>query len=257
MSLTKQYEKLSKERHKIMKELSFAPSDAVLSKEIKICNDLYHKLGVLQENIKSKEEEIKKLQFAHEKISRDLKKLLEEMRNKENLSYRLKLVAKVQDVLEEYHKKLEGEKIQEFSKCFIDSYNKIARKKNVFEKIKIDTKDYSVTLYKKGNKKIPKSQLSAGEKQIYAIAVLWTLTRISRRPLPFIIDTPLGRLDLDHRDNIINNFFPEASHQLIILSTDTEVDKEYVEKLKPKITKTYNLEYDKGKTKIRGGYFWS
>jgi len=202
------------------------------------------------------DEEIRKLQFAHEKITRDLRKLLEEMKNKDNLSTRLKMVMKVQSALDEYHKTLEEEKTKEFSKLFLESYNQIARKKNVFEKIKVDPKDYSVILYKKGNKKIPKSHLSAGEKQIYAIAVLWTLTKISRRPLPFIIDTPLGRLDLDHRDNLIQNFFPEASHQLIILSTDTEVDKRYMNQLKPKIIRTYNLNYQDGKTNIEKGYFW-
>ena len=127
----------------------------------------------------------------------------------------------------------------------------------MFNKIEVDPVDYSVTLYKKGGKKIPKSQLSAGEKQIYAIAVLWTLIKISGRPLPFIIDTPLGRLDLDHRKNLVKNFFPKASHQLIILSTDAEVDKNYLNQLDQNIRKTYKLNYDSGKTEITPGYFWN
>jgi DNA sulfur modification protein DndD len=255
-SLTKRHDQLIKKQHKLGKEISFAPSDSAISNEVTKCNEFHHKLGTLQQSMQSKDEEIKKLQFAHEKITRDLKKLLEEMRNKDNLSNRLKIIVKIQYVLEEYHKTLENKKIKEFSKLFLESYNQIARKKNVFEKIKIDTKDYSVALYRKGNKKIPKSHLSAGEKQIYAIAVLWTLTKISRRPLPFIIDTPLGRLDLEHRENLIQNFFPKASHQLIILSTDTEVDKKYMNQLKPKIIRTYNLDYKDGKTNIKNGYFW-
>jgi len=74
--------------------------------------------------------------------------------------------------------------------------------------------------------------------------------------LPFIIDTPLGRLDLDHRDNLVKKFFPDASHQLIILSTDTEIDNKYMNSLKPNIVRTYNLDYKDGKTKIKEGYFW-
>jgi DNA sulfur modification protein DndD len=255
-SLTKKYDQLIKGQHKLGKEISFAPSNSVINDEMTKCNELHHQRGVLQQSMKLKSEEIKRLQFFHEKIIRDLKKLLEEMKNKDNLSNRLKMVTKIQSVLEEYHGTLEEEKTKEFSKLFIESYDRIARKKKVFEKIKVNTNDYSVTLYKKGHKKIPKSELSAGEKQIYAIAVLWTLTKISRRPLPFIIDTPLGRLDLNHRENIIKNFFPEASHQLIILSTDTEIDKRYVAELNPHITRTYNLNYNDGKTKIEKGYFW-
>jgi DNA sulfur modification protein DndD len=254
--LTKKHNQLIKKQHKLGKEISFAPSDSAISNKVTKCNELHHKLGTLQQSMQSKDEEIKKLKFAHEQITRNLRKLFEEMKSKENLSNRLKMVTKVQSALEEYHGTLEVEKIKEFSKLFLESYNQIARKKNVFEKIKVDPKDYSVTLHKKGNKKIPKSQLSAGEKQIYAIAVLWTLTKISRRPLPFIIDTPLGRLDLDHGENLIQNFFPKASHQLIILSTDTEVDKKYMDQLKPEITRTYNLNYKNGKTNIEEGYFW-
>jgi DNA sulfur modification protein DndD len=256
-TLTKQNDKLCKLRHKIGKELGFAPTDTAISKEVKKCNDLHHKLGEYQQKIKSKEEEIKQVRYNYEKISRELRKLLDDLKNKDDLSDRLKMINKVQIVLDEYHKELENEKIKEFSNLFIESYNHIARKKNIFEKIEVNTKDYSVTLFKKGNKKVPKTQLSAGEKQIYAIAVLWTLTKISRRPLPFIIDTPLGRLDLEHRDNLIQNFFPDASHQLIILSTDTEVDKKYMNQLKPTTTRTYNLEYEDGSSKISGGYFWT
>ena len=53
--------------------------------------------------------------------------------------------------------------------------------------------------------------------------------------LPIIIDTPLSRLDSAHRDNIVNNYFPNAGEQVIILSTDTEIDKDYYRKLEPRL----------------------
>ena len=62
-----------------------------------------------------------------------------------------------------------------------------------------------------------KDELSAGEKQIYAIAILEALAKTSGRHLPIIIDTPLGRLDSEHCTKLINNYFPYASHQVIIL----------------------------------------
>ena len=128
-------------------------------------------------------------------------------------------------------------------------------KKDVFSKIEISQKDYSVTLYKNGNKKVSKSSLSAGEKQLYAISILWALTKMSKRSLPFIIDTPLGRLDKEHKENIIKNFLPCASKQLIIFSTDTEITKEYQKILKSKINNSLILECDNEKTKLVKGYF--
>ncbi len=88
--------------------------------------------------------------------------------------------------------------------------------------------------------------------------MLWALARGSGRPLPFIIDTPLGRLDASHRQNIVQNFFPRASHQVILFSTDTEIDQQLFKKLQPYISKSYHLEYDeKAKTTcVSAGYFW-
>jgi len=78
-------------------------------------------------------------------------------------------------------------------------------------------------------------------------------------PFPIVIDTPLGRLDSDHRANLVQNYFPYISHQVILFSTDTEVDQEYFEALKPHISHAYHLEYDpdKGATLVSEGYFWN
>lgn len=255
--LVRTHESLIKKIHKIERELEFAPDDAAIDSQIKEINELHKNLGALQQQQKNVDEKINQCKFAHEKIVNQLKKLIEHLKNKNKTTKSLSIVDKVQTALLDYHGCLQDKKLKEFAELFIESYNQIAHKSNIFYKIEIDPNDYSIILYKHGDKKISKSQLSEGEKQIYAIAVLWTLTKISRRPLPFIIDTPLARLDQSHRDNVVLDFFPKASHQLIILSTDTEIDKNYMSKLEPHIAKKYLLRYNDEKTKIESGYFWS
>ena len=100
--------------------------------------------------------------------------------------------------------------------------------------------------------------MSAGEKQIYAIAMLWALALTSRRPLPFLIDTPLGRLDSDHRANLVRKYFPFVSHQVVIFSTDTEIDEVYFQDLLPYLARAYHLSFDEpsGQTRVVDGYFW-
>lgn len=100
--------------------------------------------------------------------------------------------------------------------------------------------------------------MSAGEKQIYAISILEALARTSGRNLPIIIDTPLGRLDSKHRINLIRHYFPYASHQVIILSTDTEVDESFYQELNKYISHAYKLEYlsESACTVAIEGYFW-
>ena len=56
-------------------------------------------------------------------------------------------------------------------------------------------------------------------------------------------DTPLARLDSDHRNLLIERYFPYASHQVLILSTGTEVDERYFEELRPKLAKVYHLDF--------------
>lgn len=105
---------------------------------------------------------------------------------------------------------------------------------------------------------MPKESLSAGERQIYAIAMLDALAKTSGRKLPIIIDTPLGRLDSKHRKKLVENYFPSASHQVIILSTDTEIDKTYLTSLKDHISHTIMLDYigTEGSSSVEPGYFW-
>ena len=96
-----------------------------------------------------------------------------------------------------------------------------------------------------------------GEQQIYTTALLWALAKTSGKSLPMILDTPLGRLDSSHRQLLVERYFPYASHQVILLSTDTEIDKPLHLLLEPHISQTFHLAYQKteGITTIERGYF--
>lgn len=73
--------------------------------------------------------------------------------------------------------------------------------------------------------------------------------------LPVFIDTPLGRLDSEHRDNILENYYPELSEQVIIFSTDTEITTRDIPKIENYISKYYRLVNQDRKTVILEGYF--
>ena len=72
-----------------------------------------------------------------------------------------------------------------------------------------------------------------------------------------IIDTPLSRLDSAHRAALVKKYFPKASDQTIILSTDSEIDERYYRLMAKSVGDEYTLEYnDKEKrTTIVEGYF--
>ena len=96
---------------------------------------------------------------------------------------------------------------------------------------------------------IPKRDLSAGEKQLFATAFIYSLAKLSGRLMPFVIDTPLGRLDRSHRRRFVAEFLPNASHQVILLSTDTEIVGPLYEELRPLLANHHELSrYNGGAT---------
>ena len=88
--------------------------------------------------------------------------------------------------------------------------------------------------------------------------MLEALGKASGRSLPIIIDTPLGRLDSKHREKLVESYFPRASHQVIVLSTDTEVDQRFYDGLRPSVSHAFHLKFDQAErsTAAEEGYFW-
>ncbi len=172
----------------------------------------------------------------------------------------LEMGPKVQAALEEYSQLLRSKKLELLEKYILNGLKMFLHKKDFIEKISIDKETFEVKLFYKNGNPIPKELLSKGEQQMFATAVLWALAKTSGKPLPFIIDTPLARLDIEHRSNLVEKFFPVASHQVIIFSTDSEIGASDYQKLLPSISRTYAMEYisEKGKTvKHDDQYFWN
>ena len=134
---------------------------------------------------------------------------------------------------------------------------KLFRKQNEFGKIEFDTNTFSIRLYNDKMQEISIQDRSAGEMQMISSALIWALTRASNLNLPVVIDTPLGRLDSYHRSHLIEHYYRHLGNQVIILSTDTEITKDYIEIMEQSSYKQYMLDYDESKkyTIIRDGYF--
>ena len=86
--------------------------------------------------------------------------------------------------------------------------------------------------------KVPFSQ---GERQVYIMSIYLALLKTSRQDIPFFIDTPFARIDSNHRENIVAEFFNKVKNQLFILSTDEEIVGSYKKKMENKISNTFTL----------------
>ena len=110
--------------------------------------------------------------------------------------------------------------------------------------VRIDPGDLSVTLHDARHEPVDAQRLSAGERQMMATAVLWGLSQCTGMALPTMIDTPLGRLDSSHRANLVDRYFPNASRQVILLSTDEEIVGQHLLRLLPHVGTRYWLDFD-------------
>ncbi len=168
------------------------------------------------------------------------------------------LAGRTRDTMQEFLRRATEGKIDRLATLITESFRFLLRKQTLVERIAIDPATFAITLHDAAGQALPRQRLSEGEKQIFAIAILWGLARAAARPLPAVIDTPMARLDAAHRQHLVERYFPNASHQVVLFSTDTEVDRHYYQALQPAIARAYHLRYDDRDKVTVGeeGYFW-
>lgn len=235
------------------------PDDDTLQPLLDRLQGLHKDLGSAQAAVDRSKAALQELDLRLGEVNRQLKKVEEKLDDAAKTGDRGVLVAKVQSALEDFARELTEAKVAELRDAVVRSFSLLWRKGDLVRRIEFDPSDLRVTLYDRHDRPLPKQRLSAGEKQIYAISLLWALAQVSGRPLPVIIDTPLGRLDNDHRGNLVTRYFPHASHQVVILSTDTEIDQNYFRELAPVASHAYHLRYDEAEARcvVEKGYFWA
>jgi len=246
--------------HDVVRDLNKAPAEEDISSLVDALKIESKKLGDLQRQWSSLQDDLRRLQNQQAQAEREQEKIEAKIKVGSKETEKLKYLKKLGPALDAYKEQLTKEKISALRSEVTECFNHLMRKSDFVKGIDIDHKTFAVTLLDEHGRSIPREDLSSGEKQIFAIAMLWGLARTSGRALPVVIDTPLGRLDSDHRRNLINNYFPNAGHQVILLSTDTEVDQKLYKQLGPYISKSYHLVYDHKKgssTAEEGRYFWN
>lgn len=166
-------------------------------------------------------------------------------------------VGRVRETLDKFRDAVIRRHLARIEALVLNSFQQLLRKKALVASLRIEPETFRLELTGRDGNPLTPDRLSAGERQLLATSVLWGLARASGRPLPTIIDTPLGRLDSSHRRRLVTHYFPLASHQVILLSTDEEIAGGYFEALKPYVGRVYHLRFDEDRatTTVEPGYF--
>ena len=146
---------------------------------------------------------------------------------------------------------------ESFAEAVSRAYRALAHK-TVVDHVTIDPQG-AVSLVNRHRHIVHDFDLSAGESQVFAMALIAAVADTARCPMPLVIDTPLGRLDPDHRERVLE-FFTTQPRQTIILSQPDEIHGRYLTQIKDRIAAHYRLDHDGGADGLgssvaREGYF--
>lgn len=226
-----------------------------LQSEMESCST---QIGRKTEQLRIVEESILSLDKHIADIEIEIEKLYEKHHVSKDKADFIEECDAIASVLNQFVVRLRKNKVHLLQEKTFEMYRLLSSRSGLIKDITIDDKTYEVQITDRNGHEIRKSALSAGEKEVFAVSLLWGLAQTSELKLPIIIDTPLSRLDSTHRDNIVNNYFPNAGEQVVILSTDTEIDNNYYRSLKPRLSGAASLEFDQRQelTTFRQGYFW-
>lgn len=239
-------------------------SSAEKNDTIKLLNaikDLQAKKTQIESEIAKREDAIRSAQYEKEQLEKQLNKVLLKIATDADTSDDnvriIEYSTMTLEVMTEFVHRLQAQKVNQLEKNITSCFEFLAQKQAIITSISIDAETLDITLRDYNGGVLLKDQLSAGEKQMFAISILWGLALSSGYKLPVIIDTPMARLDSAHRTNFINKYLPNASSQVIVLSTDEEINGKYLEDIKEYVNTTYTLVYDEIEkcSNIHSGYF--
>lgn len=159
-----------------------------------------------------------------------------------------KLIYKIQKFLisfKEQKKNALEQKLMEKLRLYLHKDNLV---KNVIVDITGNGDDVDINLYDFDNRKIDKGNLSMGERQMFASALLGALVEETEIDFPVFIDSPMQKFDASHTRNVLTKFYPKVSKQVVLfpLLMKEMTENEY-EMISPLVGKAYLIENsDKG-----------
>ena len=246
--------------HVRFKHSSIPNQDTVLEL-INRRNALLEEIASLEKQYTDLSEEINRLTRQRERSEQSVLRMIESdlqvEGERQDRARILRHASRVRSTLEAFSRVVIARHVHRIGQLVLESYQQLLRKKSLVTGLEINPETFNLTLYGRDRQKLTTERLSAGERQLLAISLLWGLAKASGRALPTAIDTPLGRLDSGHRNFLVERYFPFASHQVLLFSTDEEIIGKNFDALKPFVGRSYFLCHDDstGSTKILEGYF--
>jgi DNA sulfur modification protein DndD len=243
-TLAERLRALQNEQRQIESELQRAPDETELIPIHAEISRLREAVVATRRERDHLKEQLGAAQFQRDESARHLHQVKEKLIKAQGFKQQLVLAHRSKATLRAYQESLTRECLAELEKFLVKRFNSICRKEHLLDRVKISPDDFFVRLTGKSGSALNLTEFSAGERELYALALIWSLRQISGRRLPVIIDTPLARLDEVHRRRFIQDYVPAVSDQVVLIVTDAELDAQLLAEAEPFLARVYQLNYD-------------
>lgn len=249
-SLTDAYQRAKNDIDKIRRDIRNAEKDA----DDDYTAELRNKKHKLDEHVSAIDNEIGRLYMQIETIKDEIKALKQKqeiLRKKlddtRNYTAKEEKTQEVINQLKDFINKFRNSTKQKLSENILNELNVLMHKKGFIKDVVVDINqdgnDVDINLLDERGQKIDKSGLSKGESQMYASALLKSLVDESDIEFPVFIDSPMQKFDKEHAENVIKEFYPNVSKQVVIFPLiHKELTEAEYELLKPNVCRTYIIE---------------
>jgi DNA sulfur modification protein DndD len=198
-------------------------------------------LGTVETELNRKHAEATQARALIERLERELRKSQDAVFALAKAEEKRDLATRAQAALNDYEERIVALRLASLSKHFVEAFSGLVTRKSLVSDVIVDPNTFQLKLLGVEGREITTSELSAGERQLFAISMLWALGQTSGRELPMIIDTPLSRLDRQHRTNLMANYMPRSSAQVIMLCTDTELTPDLSDIITPYVSRRFEI----------------
>lgn len=237
--------------------LGEVPAEGQLTEILSKMHERSHAVATAEQRVallsESLAETTTSLKHIEARLSAARARLSNDFRDRSLEAKGIEAAARARQALSVFKGRLLASKAHWLSGMITAEFQNLLRKRKLVSRVVVDPATYDVKIEDGKGQELPMDRLSAGERQMLAVSVLSALIKERKGRFPVVVDTPLARLDRQHRTSLIKRFFATVSHQVIVLSTDEEVEGTAHDALRPYTSKEYVLEFDddRGCTRVR------
>lgn len=235
---------LQEEHRSLELDLQRAPDDAALAPLHAAILHFQTALVDVQRRRRQLQEEISGLQYRRTEKDRAMQRSIKILTDAQAGETELALAERSRSVLRAYEYTLTRQRLSALEKALAQCFNALCQKEHLLAAVKIEPGEFTVQLESADNRILHLSSFSAGERQLYALALLQAMRKVSDQQLPLLVDTPLARLDAEHRHRLLHGYLPTVSDQVLLFATDAEADTPFLEEAQPYLAYAYRLRFD-------------